>query len=127
MSKFLFGLLVSVAAMVVSASAAGAGPPAIATGTWDCRNAASTITSDRTAGGNRIITWFRPGCVYAGDLTGTFTPHGTRIVRSDGSFTDHGGIVCTGCTLGAGPATSPAWNRFKGKGFPGIQEGSSPF
>jgi hypothetical protein len=100
MRKFLFGLLVSVAAVLVIGSSAGAGPPAIATGTWDCRSSPFIIESDRTVGGNRIFTWSAPSCVYAGDLTGTFSSFGTRIVKSDGSVTDHGGLVCTGCTIG---------------------------
>jgi hypothetical protein len=99
MRKFLVGLLVPVAAVLVVGSSSGAGPPAIATGTWDCRSSPFIIESDRMADGNRIYSWSAPACVYAGDLTGTFSSFGTRIVRSDGSGTDHGGIVCTGCTL----------------------------
>jgi hypothetical protein len=56
MRKFLVGLLVSVAAVLVVGSSSGAGPPAIATGTWDCRSSAFIIESDRMADGNRIFT-----------------------------------------------------------------------
>jgi hypothetical protein len=99
MQKFLVGVLVSVTAAILSGSVAEAGPPAIATGTFDCRSSPFIIESERFADGNRIFTWSAPSCVYAGDVTGTFAGHGTRVVRSDGSFTDHGTLVCTGCTL----------------------------
>jgi hypothetical protein len=114
MSKFLFAVFVAAAAVGVYGSFAGAaGPPATATGTWDCRSSAFTIESDRTVGGNRIFTWSSPACVYAGDLTGTFAGHGTRIVRSDGSFIDHGGLVCTGCTLGGRTGDFTAVSTFR--------------
>jgi hypothetical protein len=100
MRTFLFGLLLSVAAVMFTGSAAGAGPPAIATGTWDCTRTVRTNHSIRTADGNIISTFSATGCVYAGDLTGTFSLHLTRVVKSDGSFIDHGYIVCTGCTIG---------------------------
>jgi hypothetical protein len=113
--SFFRGIPVFVAALVVIGSAAGAGPPAIATGTWDCRNSVFTIESERFADGNRIITWSGSGCVYAGDLTGTFHPFGTRIIKSDGSRTDHGGIVCTGCTLGGRTGDFTAAQTFRGE------------
>jgi hypothetical protein len=114
MRKFLVGLLVSVAAVVVIGSSAGAGPPAIATGTWDCRNAAFSVESSRTAGGNTILLFSAVGCVFAGDVTGTFSAYNTEIVRSDGSAAVHGMIVCTGCTFGGrtGDFTSvQLWQR----------------
>jgi hypothetical protein len=101
MRKSLFGIPVFVAALVVIASAAGAGPPAIATGNWDCStNVIVTIESVRTADGNTITSFSATRCFYTGELTGTFSIHITRIVNSDGSFIDHGYIVCTGCTIG---------------------------
>ena len=101
MRKFLVGLLVSVAAVVVVGSTAGAGPPAIATGNWDCStNVSVTIESSRTVDGNTIISLSATGCVYTGDLTGSFSLDGTRVVKSDGSYTHHGHIYCTGCTIG---------------------------
>lgn len=96
---FVVCVLVSVTAAVLSGSAAGAGPPAIATGTYNCSAAAVTVLSSRTADGNTIGTYTAAGCVYSGDITGTFTIYGNRVTHSDGSFNDHGYIVCTGCTL----------------------------
>jgi hypothetical protein len=100
MRKFLFGVLVSVAAVVGPGSAAWAGPPAIATGTFDCGPSITTIESTHTAGGNTIRTFTAAGCVYAGEVTGTFTLYATRVIHSDGTFVDHGTLVCTGCTIG---------------------------
>jgi hypothetical protein len=56
--------------------------------------------SIRTAGGNTIRTYSAAGCVYSGDITGTFSLDGTRVIHSDGTFVDHGTLVCTGCTVG---------------------------
>ena len=101
MRRFLCGAVVLFAVVVANGSSATAAPRAIATGTWDC-----TVATDyaegphRTAGGNNtIFTWSATGCAYAGDLSGTFSPYGTRVVKRNGSFADHGMIVCTGCTL----------------------------
>jgi hypothetical protein len=112
--QILLGVLASVAALAVIAPAAGAGPPSIATGTWDCRQASVSIESTRTAGGNTIFSHVASGCVYAGDLTGTFSIHQTRHVRSDGSFTDHGRLVCTGCTIGGRTGDFIAQQDFRG-------------
>jgi len=100
MRKCLFGLLLSIAGVMFTASAAGAGPPAIATGTYSCVDSVVTVTSDRIAGANEIASFTSTGCVYSGDLTGTFSLYATRVIHSDGTFIDHGTLVCTGCTIG---------------------------
>lgn len=101
-------------ALLVIASSAGAGPPATATGTWDCRTSVFTLLSLRTAGDNTILSFSAAPCVNAGDVTGTFTTFGTEIRKSDGSRTFHGGIVCTGCTFAGRTGDFTAAQTFQG-------------
>jgi hypothetical protein len=98
MRKFLLGIPVLAAALVVFATPAGAGPPATARGTYTA-TAPPVVTNIRTAGGNTFVTQLIPA-VYAGDLTGRYVLAGTAHVRNDGSFTAHGSLVCTDCTIG---------------------------
>jgi hypothetical protein len=97
MRKLVLSIPVLAAGLVVFASTAGAGPPASATGTW-ALTAPPTVTDIRTAGGNTFITqtvYFD----YAGDITGSAVVEATVHVKSDGSATAYGSLVCTGCTI----------------------------
>jgi hypothetical protein len=98
MRKFLFGIPVLAAALVVFAAPAGATPPATATGTYTATGP-PVVTDVRTAGGNTFVTESLPA-VYAGDVTGPYVLAGTIHFRDDGSFTAHGSLVCTDCTIG---------------------------
>jgi hypothetical protein len=98
MSKFLLGVAVLAAALVVFATPAGASPPATATGTYTALTPPD-ITDVSTAGGNTFVT--ESGYyAYAGDITGEYLLAGTLHSRSDGSFTAHASVVCTDCTIG---------------------------
>jgi Protein of unknown function (DUF3224) len=98
MRKLLVSTPVLAAALIVFASVAAAGVPATATGTFTATGA-PTVTASRTAGGNTFITESFP-VVYAGEITGPFVVAVTIHFRRNGSFTAHGTLLCTGCTIG---------------------------
>ena len=98
MRKFLLGIPLVAAAVVVFATPASAGSPATATGTYTATGP-PVVTDVRSAGGNTFVTESLPA-VYTGDFTGPYVLAGTIHFRDDGSFTAHGSLVCSDCTIG---------------------------
>ena len=90
-------VLLVVAAIGFSASAAPASPPSPVSGSYVYTD--SWFESFRSAGGNAIIE-LRATVEYTGTFTGTSEVHGKLIVHADGSANFHDVEVFTGTVNG---------------------------
>jgi hypothetical protein len=98
MRGFLFALPAVLAALGLFAATATADQPSSATSTFTATGP-PTVTDISTAGPNTFITESVPAR-YDGEVSGPYLLTGTALIKSDGSVTAHGTLVCTGCTIG---------------------------
>jgi hypothetical protein len=99
--RALVSLAICLTAALGLPGPASAEHPSTASGTFVLVDLASrSITLERTADGNQILSVQHETPLYSGGLSGVAVDNYTLIVHADGSVVGHGTETCSACTIG---------------------------